>query len=129
MSPILSATGEPVNWMNYITGVKHVYFRMDVTVSYARISIELKHPDPVQQKEYYDRLKTVKEILEQETGESWKWEEGILDEDGARISRIEKTLYEVNVLNEDDWPAIISFLKPRLIALDSWWVQVKDVLA
>jgi hypothetical protein len=129
MSPILSATGEPVNWMNYITGVKHVYFRMDVTVSYARISIELKHPDPVQQKEYYDRLKTVKEILEQETGESWKWEEGILDEDGASISRIEKTLYEVNVLNEDDWPAIISFLKPRLIALDSWWVQVKDVLA
>lgn len=128
MNPILSATGEPVNWMNYITGIKHVYFRMDVTVSYARISIELKHPDAVQQKEYYDRLKSVKEILEHETGESWKWEEGIADEDSASISRIEKTLPGVNVLNESDWPAIISFLKPRLIALDSWWAQVKDVL-
>lgn len=66
--------------------------------------------------------------MEHETDVSWKWEEGIVDEDGARISRIENTLPDVNVLNENDWPAIISFLKPKLIGLDAWWTQVRDVL-
>jgi len=32
----------------------------------------------------------------------------------------------VNILKENDWPAIISFLKPRIIALDKFWILVKD---
>jgi hypothetical protein len=28
-------------------------------------------------------------------------------------------------MEEGDWPAIISFLKPRIIALDEFWENVK----
>jgi hypothetical protein len=28
-------------------------------------------------------------------------------------------------MKRDDWPAIISFLKPRIIALDAFWSQAK----
>jgi hypothetical protein len=27
----------------------------------------------------------------------------------------------VNLFNRDDWPALISFFKPRLVALDEFW--------
>ncbi|MBS1566426.1 MAG: DUF4268 domain-containing protein, partial [Bacteroidetes bacterium] len=34
-------------------------------------------------------------------------------------------LENVNVFSQDQWPAIISFLKPRLVALDAWWQMAK----
>ncbi|TVP42967.1 MAG: DUF4268 domain-containing protein, partial [Mongoliibacter sp.] len=34
-------------------------------------------------------------------------------------------LADVNVMEKDDWPAIISFLKPRIIALDAFWSNIK----
>ena len=50
----------------------------------------------------------------------------VADEDGMVISRIGTTKTGVSVFNNDDWPAIISFLKPRLIALDSFWSLAKN---
>lgn len=63
------------------------------------------------------------------TGESWDWSGNYLDEEGVNICRISKEIQDVNILNEADWPAIISFLKPRLLALDEFWEQVKDGLS
>jgi len=45
MSPILSAEGIRANWVNYKTGLKHVYFRMNANKRSASIAIELAHPD------------------------------------------------------------------------------------
>ena len=45
MAPVLSAEGEKVNWPNYKTGIKHVYFRMRADTRTASIGIELTHPD------------------------------------------------------------------------------------
>ena len=47
------------------------------------------------------------------------------NEVGQPISKIEYVLEGVNVLDSNDWPSIISFLKPRIIALDDFWDQVK----
>jgi hypothetical protein len=60
-----------------------------------------------------------------ETGESWEWEKEAVDEYGSALKRIGKRLEGVNVMNEEDWPAIISFLKPRIIALDRFWANVR----
>ncbi len=48
------------------------------------------------------------------------------DEDGKQVSRISSQLNMVNVFDMNDWPAIISFLKPRMLALDTFWNMVKD---
>lgn len=29
MSPVLSAEGGKINWLNYKTGIKHLHFKMD----------------------------------------------------------------------------------------------------
>ena len=58
--------------------------------------------------------------------ESWEWKLLTIDEDGKRVTRISAVLKGVNVFNTTDWPLIISFLKPRMIALDTFWALVKD---
>jgi hypothetical protein len=126
MRPLPGAGGESVNWLNYKTGIRHLYFRMDADNKQASVSIELKHPDTLLRQHYFQQLQQVKKILEQSTGEQWLWDAEQTDEDGNSISRIGIGLKNVNIFQESDWPAIISFLKPRIMALDEFWEQVKD---
>lgn len=129
MRPLPGASGEPVNWLNYKTGIRHLYFRMDVSNTNAAIAIELKHPDPAEQDFYFGKLEQVRNLLEETVGEKWQWLPHQTDDDGAVVSRIMTTLPGVNIFNEADWPAIISFLKPRIVALDAFWEMAKDVVA
>ena len=128
MSPILSSEGESINWINYRTGQKNIHFRMTADNRQTSISIELTHPDKETRKSYFDRLTKWKHQLEEFTGESWTWESEALDEHGKRFSRIFIQMNEVSVMNKLDWPQIISFLKPRIIALDAYWSQIKEGL-
>jgi len=50
----------------------------------------------------------------------------VVDEDAKLVSRIGTTLRGVNIFDTADWPAIISFLKPRMQALDNFWSLVKE---
>ena len=126
MRPVMGAGGEPVNWLNYKTGIKHIYFRMDADTKGASIAIELRHTAMHLQQEFFEQFQQVKNILEQLVGEKWNWQLHITDEDGNRVSRIGTYLTNVNLFNNKDWPVIISFLKPRIIALDEFWSLVKE---
>ena len=47
------------------------------------------------------------------------------DEHGQLLARIGTTLHPANVFERDDWPALISFFKPRLLALDAFWADAQ----
>jgi hypothetical protein len=126
MKPVPAAGGEPVNWINYKTGIKHLFFRADADRKQVSVSIELQHPDAEIRELYFAQLSSLKNILEEYTGEEWQWQKEYTKEDGRAISRISYIQEGLNVFMEADWPAIISFLKPRLIALDSFWEMVKE---
>lgn len=125
MRPLLSSEGGPVNWLNYKTGIKHFYFRMDADGDGAAIGIELTHPDPEQRYHYFSQLNQVKFLLEESTGEVWEWDFSTRDEHGKEVSRIYKNIKGPNIFKKEDWPQLISFLKPRMLALDSFWNIVR----
>ncbi|HEY6902017.1 MAG TPA: DUF4268 domain-containing protein [Puia sp.] len=117
MKPVLSADGEEISWSNYKTGNKHIRFKMDVDTRQAVISIVLDHPEPETRRSHFERFSQLKAIFEETLGES-DW---VASEEGT----IEKRLGGVNVFRNEDWPAVISFLKPRIIALDAFWSMVR----
>ena len=124
MQPVLSSTGEKVNWINYKTGAKHIYFRMQAGKG-ASVAIELTHNTEMQRKQYFQSLVQLRTMLYEETLEEWTWEESVKDENGTSISRVYIEMTGVNILNRADWPALISFFKPRMIALDAFWNNAK----
>lgn len=128
IAPVLSADGEKINWINYKTGQKNISFTMTADSKAAKIGITLTHKDPVLQEMYFNKLVKLKDTLNQFTGEEWQWQLIATDDYGKMISEIYTTLTNVNVLNKPDWPAIISFLKPRMIALDQFWCEYKYAL-
>jgi len=125
MKPVPNADGTKINWKNYKTGVKHMYFRMKAERDFASISIEVQHPDKEIRSLLYDQLVTFKRIFQQEVEEEWSWVPDSENEWGEFSSKVEKTLPGVSVMNRDDWPEIISFLKPRIIAIDAFWSNMK----
>ena len=124
MAPQLSAEGERVNWINYKTGEKHVFFRMQAGTRTASIGIELTHPGPELQQMYFEQLQQFKPLLHQHLGESWTWQLHATQETGT-TSRVFTELASVNIMKREDWPQLISFFKPRIIALDAFWSDVK----
>lgn len=127
MAPVPAANDSKINWINYKTGIKHIYFRMDATSSRTSIAIVLANPDESRQQQDYQKLLQMKRMLEEAVSETWQWEQDISDDHGKTISVISTSIEGVNVFSEESWPRIISFLKPRLIALDAFWLLAKDL--
>ncbi len=126
MRPLPGADGMAVNWLNYKTGIRQLYFRMDVGKKQASIAIEMRHSDLDEQEEVFQKFMALKMLFDEIAGDDWDWELHSVDEDGKTVSRIITRLEGVNIFNEADWPSIISFLKPGLIALDQFWHLAKD---
>jgi len=124
MSPVPSADGKKINWVNFHTGVKDVYFRMDAGNKSASISISLEHQDVDIQEIYFSQFMELNSLLHETLGEPWKWELHV-QHDGKIVSRISKTLQGVSVLNKEHWGDLISFFKLRIVALDRFWENAK----
>ncbi len=121
MAPVPSAEGLKANWINYKTGLKHVNFRMQADNKQASIAIELSHPDPEIQEIFFEQFTQLRTILHTCLEEEWEWRLHTTDENGRMVSRIVKEVAPANVFSQDDWPKLISFFKPRMIALDEFW--------
>lgn len=125
MQPVVPADGEKVNWVNYKTGIQGIGFRMDANNKQASIAIILHHNDTAVRQQHYAQMLQLKNMLRDATGEDWNWKQDAKDEYGKTYSSIGITTTGVNILNAEDWPALISFLKPRIIALDAFWSNAR----
>src|SRR4051794_22261210 len=97
MAPVQSAEGEKVNWVNYKTGEKDIYFRLFADTKKAVISIDLTHKDEMIQQLYFEQFKELKRIMEATLGEEWIWVLHTHDEFGKVVSRIYKEEKGVNI--------------------------------
>jgi len=125
IAPQLSADGLKINWVNYKTGIRHVYFRMDAQNRSASITILINHPDTGIQELFYEQFLELKHILTGYLEEEWIWSPLEYDAAGRVISRIYTEIKEASIFSRDDWPKLISFFKPRIIALDEFWSVAK----
>lgn len=125
LSPVLSAEGEKINWVNYKTGEKHIRFIMQAENNLATVAIELSHKDLDWQQWYFDKFVQLKKILEKETGVEWNWQPMQPDQYGKTISNISIDQHGLSILNKSDWPSLISFFKTYMISLDAFWCQHK----
>jgi hypothetical protein len=125
MGPVLSAEGLRTNWINYKTGVKHISFKMQADNKTASIAIEIAHPDKELQQLFFEQFATYKTMLHSTLDEDWQWQLHTTDDYGKIISRIYTGLAPVSIFQKEDWPKLISFFKPRIIALDEFWSDAK----
>lgn len=121
IAPQPSAEGLKINWVNYKTGIRYVNFKMHADNRAAFIAIELSNPDLGIQELLFEQFREYRNILRSCLGEDWEWQLHVPDENHKTVSRIFKPLPNVSIFKEEDWPQLISFFKPGIIALDEFW--------
>ena len=125
MAPVLSAEGDKINWVNYKTKEKAIFFRMQADNRLASVAIELTHPDAEIQQIYFEQFQQLKSIFSATAGGHWHWRLHTHDEYGRTVSRIETQIDGVSIFRKEDWPHLIRFFKENIMALDEFWSQVK----
>lgn len=125
MSLVPSAEGLKINWINYKTGIRYLNFKTDADSKKARISIQLSHPDPGMRALMFEQFLQLKKLLEAALEEDWEWQENVTDDYGKEVSSIACELKGVNIFRKEEWTKLISFFKPRLIALDAFWADAQ----
>jgi len=121
MSPVFSADGEKVNWINYKTGELNISFKMDADNKKATIALVFSHNDDGIRELYYEQLLQLQKMLPGvEVGE-WIFSPGWSDDFGRPMTGAYIVLEGVNIFNKEDWPALISFFKSGITALDEFW--------
>ena len=125
IAPVFSAEGEKINWINYKTAVKFIRFRLQANNNVASIAIELSNPDINIQLQQFQQLVIFKKQFQKIFGMDWEWKKMINDGHGKITCTIEVSIGDVSVMNIFQWPQIISFFKPKLISLDTFWCGYK----
>jgi hypothetical protein len=122
----LSADGIKINWINYKTGVKDIYFRMHTTPKKASISIEITHSNEGLRALFFEQFEALKTYLHNILGEEWIWDDFYTNDYGVQCSRIYIELEGKNYFIKDDWTDIFAFFKTRLIKLDQFWCDANE---
>ncbi|NLR95016.1 MULTISPECIES: DUF4268 domain-containing protein [Flammeovirga] len=127
LKPFKSEEGKRINWTNYKTGVKNVFFKMDADKKKCSIGIYITHKDTEVQELFYDQFIDMKSYLHSILEEEWTWELHAQNEQYQTISRIYIEKEGVNMFKPEDQPEIYEFLKPRILKLDEFWRDVKEI--
>lgn len=127
MAPVPSSDGEKINWVNFKTGIRDIHFRMNADNKKAWISIELTHKDKGLRHIYFEQLAEFRKLLHSNLNEDWIWLMDDMNKNGQSYSRVFTEMTCISIFKKEDWPALISFFKPRITALDEFWSNVKYI--
>ena len=125
MQPVPTSSGDKVNWINYKTGIKGITFKMNANNASPYVAIEISLTDKIIQKQYFDCLIGLKKHFIKIVGKGWEISEHHITENRNEVSIAITELKNIKIFREADWPAIISFFKKHLIALDLFWNEWK----
>jgi hypothetical protein len=112
-------------WLNYRTGVKGIFFRVEATGKEAIASIDLQQADEGVRKLLFDQFLKFRKALENHTG-PLLWEEEYSLSSGRTISRIYQKQEEVSLFRQDDWHQIFPFFEKYLLGFDAFWADFRE---
>lgn len=121
-----SALPGKVSWVNYRTGVKHVYFRAQADKRGCSVAIVLEHPDPEIRALFYEQFEELQLLLESNSDAEWTWMALAHDEYGKEMAMIRSSLPGLSMFREEDWAGMYAFMGQRLVELDELWSMARE---
>lgn len=119
--------GSKIQWVNYKTGVKDMYFRLNADKRTAKISVDLQQRDPEIRELYFAQFLETKTVFHDLTGTEWTWMPIYFDDFGKEISSVYLEIEQVNMYDKNTWESIFLFFEKYLLGLDEYWTEFKEL--
>ena len=116
----------PGDWILGQTGVKALNLKFHVDRKVAQVGIDLETRNMDKRFELYEKLESVKKILEATMGGPLTWELDYLRENGKSVSRIYLELEGVDVYESSTWPLAHEFMYRKMMKLEEFYREYRD---
>jgi hypothetical protein len=127
MSKTRSSVGYRINWLNYPSGVKSIFIRLEVNSKGASLCFDIQSKDAGIRAILWEQMTELKAVMEDQTGEA-EWLETFYLTGGQEISRIRWQHLSLNLYKTEDHTAIFDYLKDRLIRFDNFYQEYKEIM-
>ena len=111
----------PRKWVLYDTKIKDFSFKFYVDNKKAQVLIDIEHRSDDKRISYFDKLESLKNILEEEFVKDLVFEKNFVLENGKSISRIWIEKLDVSVSNRKYWDSIFAFFNEKMNALENFY--------
>jgi hypothetical protein len=121
----------PRKWILYDTKIKDFSFKFYVDNKKAQVLIDIEHRNEEKRLAYFEKLKALKNILEEEFIADLVFERDYILENGKTISRIWVEKLGVGSSNRNHWDSIFDFFNEKMAALEHFYLEydefIKDI--
>jgi hypothetical protein len=121
----------PRKWVLYDTKIKDFSFKFYVENTKAQVQIDIEHRNEIKRIQYFEKLESLKNILEEEFISDLVFEKNFSLENGKTISRIWVEKLNVSVSNQKYWDEIFVFFNVKMSALELFYLEydefIKDI--
>jgi hypothetical protein len=121
----------PRKWVLYDTKIKDFSFKFYVENTKAQVLIDIEHRNEIKRIQYFEKLESLKSILEDEFIPNLVFEREFVLENGKTISRIWVEKLNVSVSNRKYWDEIFDFFFEKMNALELFYLEydefIKDI--
>ena len=118
----------PGNWMLAQTGIKALNLRFHVDREVAQVGIDLETRNMDKRIELYEKLESLKKLLEEAMESPLNWELEYIRENGKSVSRIYLQMEGVDIYNRDTWAGAHKFMYANMMKLEAFFGEYRDFL-
>lgn len=118
----------PRKWMLYDTKIKDFSFKFYVDNKKAQVLIDIENRSDDKRIAYFEKLESLKNILEEEFVKDLVFEKNFVLENGKSISRIWIEKLDVSVSNRKYWDSIFAFFNEKMNALENFYKEYDDYI-
>lgn len=118
----------PRKWVLYDTKIKDFSFKFYVDNKKAQVLIDIEHRSDEKRTVYFEKLESLKNILEDDFVKDLVFEKNFVLENGKTISRIWVEKGDVSVSNRKYWDEIFDFFNEKMHALEMFYLEYGDYI-
>ncbi len=118
--------GLPGDWLLTNTGVKALNLRFHVDREVAQVGIDVETRNMDKRIELFEKLESVKKVLEQAMKSPMVWELEYIRENGKSVSRIYIQKEKVDIYDEKTWPSAHQFMYDNMMKLEAFYREYRD---
>lgn len=118
----------PRKWVLYDTKIKDFSFKFYVDNKKAQVIIDIEHRNDEKRIVYFEKLESLKSILEDDFIKDLVFEKNHTLESGKTISRVWVEKLDISVSNRKYWDEIFDFYNEKMHALEMFYLEYGDYI-
>jgi hypothetical protein len=118
----------PRKWVLYDTKIKDFSFKFFVDNKKAQVLIDIEHRNDEKRNIYFEKLESLKSILEDDFVKDLVFERNFVLENGKTISRIWVEKGDISVSNRKYWDEIFDFFNEKMHAVEMFYLEYGDYI-